>query len=258
VLFDVGLTGSVLRHNLRVLGHDPNGIDQVVISHGHPDHYGGIASFLELLDHPVPIVTHADAFLPRYAVMADGRASSFYNASFNSGELEKAGGRVVVSKDPIELGCGVLTTGEIPRTVSFEGPRPPVQQGAPGLYQVAPDGVFRLDEVWDEQGLVIDVRGEGLVVLTGCAHAGVVNTVQRAREITGGKPVAAVMGGFHLGFPTTTLENVDKTVKALDELEVGMIMPMHCSGLRSHVAFSTATPGRYVQPSVGTVLRLGK
>jgi 7,8-dihydropterin-6-yl-methyl-4-(beta-D-ribofuranosyl)aminobenzene 5'-phosphate synthase len=149
----------------------------------------------------------------------------------------------------------VVTTGQIPRTVEFEGPRPPAERGAPGLYQVGPGGEFRLDEVWDEQGLVVDVRDEGLVVITGCAHAGVVNTVRRATELFPGRPVRAVLGGFHLGFPTTPADNVDKTVAALRVLEVRTIMPMHCSGLPAHAAFRAQLPDRYVQPSVGSVLR---
>lgn len=107
-------------------------------------------------------------------------------------------------------------------------------------------------------GLVIDVRGAGLVVLTGCAHAGVVNTIEQARAVCGPKPVRAVMGGFHLGFPTTPAENVDLTAAAFAELEVATVMPMHCSGLRTHTRLSTGMSANYVQPAVGTVLRFGR
>jgi 7,8-dihydropterin-6-yl-methyl-4-(beta-D-ribofuranosyl)aminobenzene 5'-phosphate synthase len=257
ILFDVGLTGTALAHNLRVLHEDPNTVDHVVISHGHPDHYGGVHTFLDLMDHPVPVATHPDAFLPRYAVMGDGRTSPFYNAAFNAPQLEDEGGRMVLARQPVDLGWGVTTTGEIPREVPFEGPRPPATPYGPGLYQVDASGGFGLDEVWDEQGLVIDVEGEGLVVLTGCAHAGVVNTVHQAKRIRGDRPVRAVMGGFHLGFPTTPKENVAATVSALRELDVQTIMPMHCSGLAAHAAFSTDLAERYVQPAVGTVLHFG-
>jgi len=258
VLFDAGLTGTVLTHNLIALHEDANSIDHVVVSHGHPDHFGGIFEFLERVQRKVPVVTHSDAFLPRYAVMADGQASLFYNQAFTEADVERSGGRVVLTKDPLELGFGVCTTGQIPRQTDFEGPRPSPFRGGPGLYQVGPDGTFRLDEVWDEQGLVIDVRDEGLVVLTGCAHAGVVNTIIRAKEIAGDKPIRAVLGGFHLGFPTTPKENVDKTVAAFKELGVKMVMPMHCSGLRAHTAFAAGMPTSYVQPAVGSSLRFGK
>lgn len=257
VIFDVGLTGTALAHNLSALGEDPATVDSVVISHGHPDHYGGIHRFLDLAGRPVPVATHPDAFLPRFAVMGDGRTSTFYNAAFNAPQIEDEGGRLVRSRQAVDLGWGMTTTGEIPREVEFEGPRPAATPGGPGLYQVSADGGFALDEVWDEQGLVIDVAGEGLVVLTGCAHAGVVNTVRQAQRLRGDRPVRAVLGGFHLGFPTTPRENVARTVAALREHEVRTVMPMHCSGLAAHTAFSTDLADSYVQPAVGTVLHFG-
>jgi 7,8-dihydropterin-6-yl-methyl-4-(beta-D-ribofuranosyl)aminobenzene 5'-phosphate synthase len=257
VLFDVGLTGVVLVHNLGALCINPASIDHVVISHGHPDHFGGIFGLLDLLDNPIPIATHPDAFLARYAVIGDGRTSANYNYAFREEALERAGGSPVLNRDPMSLGCGIFTTGEIPRNVQFEGPPLNSASGSAGLWQVAHDGRLVSDQVWDEQGLFIDVKGEGLVVLTGCAHAGVVNTIQRAREIAGDKPVRAVLGGFHLGFPTTPHENVSKTLVAFQDLDVQCVVPMHCSGLRAHVALSQGMPKSYVQPAVGTVLRFG-
>lgn len=257
ILFDVGLTGTVLQHNLRVLGVNPDVIDHVVISHGHPDHFGGIHGLLDLVEHPLPVATHADAFLPRYAVMGDGRTSAVYNARFMPEQLDRSGATPVITADPLDLGLGAFTTGVIPRTTAFEAPQPAVVLGSPGLYQVDREGAWRRDDVMDEMGLVIDVRDAGLIVLTGCAHAGVVNTLRQAKVVCGDRPIRAVMGGFHLGFPTTPPENVDLTSAALAELDVATVMPMHCSGLRAHSAFSRDLSRQYVQPSVGTVLRFG-
>jgi len=255
VLFDVGLTGSVLLHNIASLGVDASAIDAVVISHGHPDHYGGINHLLEAFDRSVPVATHADAFLPRFAVMGDGRVSSYYNRAFTVDAIERRQGKPILNNGALDLGCGIYTTGFIPREVSFEGPREPAQAHAPGLYQVAADGNYGLDHVNDEQGLVIDVKDKGLVVLTGCAHAGVLNTIDQARRICGPRPVQAVLGGFHLGFPTTPNENVELTLTGMLERDVRTIVPMHCSGLKPHARFSVEAPERYLQPSVGTSLR---
>lgn len=94
-------------------------------------------------------------------------------------------------------------------------------------------------------------------MLTGCAHAGVLNTIDRARDICGPKPVLAVLGGFHLGFPTTPTENVDLTIAGMLEREVSHVIPMHCSGLQTHAAMLARMPEQYLQPAVGTVLRFG-
>lgn len=258
VLFDAGLTGAALRHNLLSLRVDPTEFDHIVVSHGHPDHFGGVYGLLDALDAPLPVITHPDAFLPRYALMGDGRTAPAYNQAFREDDLDRSGGRPILTRDSMELGWGVFTTGQIPRLNDFEGPPQTLGTRAAGLWQVDAEGQWVSDQVWDEQGLVIDVKDEGLIVLTGCAHAGVVNTIARAREIAGGeKPIRAVMGGFHLGFPTTPVENVQKTVEAFAELDVQMAVPMHCSGLRAHAAMSTHLPDRYVQPAVGTTIRFG-
>ncbi len=255
VLFDAGLTGTVLMHNLAALGLDATSIDHVVISHGHPDHYGGLLLLLDNLGRTLPVATHEDAFLPRYAVMGDGRVSPYYNQQFTHDAIAARQGRPVLTAGALDLGCGIYTTGVIPRHVRFEGPAEPAHAHAPGLYQVRRDGGYGLDEVWDEQGLVIDVKGKGLVVLTGCAHAGVLNTIDRAKQISGADRVHAVLGGFHLGFPTTPAANVDLTLHGLQERDVRWVMPMHCSGLATHAAFSADLTDRYLQPSVGTTLR---
>ncbi len=257
ILFDAGLTGSVLVHNLAALGEPPSAIDHLVLSHGHPDHYGGIYDLLASVDRPLPVITHEDAFLPRFAMMGSGRASGFYNARLNQGDVEGSGGRLVLTREPLDLGWGVRTSGEIPRSTPYEGTPEPSGPGAPGLYQVQRDGHFVVDQVTDEQALVIDVRDRGLVVLTGCGHAGAVNTATWASSLFDGKrPIACLIGGCHLGFPTTPTENIDTTVAALQELEVGSVIPMHCSGLAAVSAFRVAFGERFVQPSVGSLLRI--
>ena len=258
ILFDAGLTGTVLRHNLHAFNEDPASIDCLVLSHGHPDHYGGVYEFLNMTEHRVPVVTHTDAFLPRFAMMGGGRSSTFYNARLDSADIEESGGRIVTTREPVELGWGVRTSGEIPRATAYEGTPEPGAIGAPGLYQIRQDGRFVVDQVTDEQALIIDVRDRGLVVITGCGHAGAVNTVAKAVALYEGKrPVAALIGGCHLGFPTTPTENIARTIVALQEVGVGCVMPMHCSGLAAVAAFREAFGQGFIQPSIGTVVRIG-
>ena len=254
LLFDAGFTPEVLSHNLRVLGIDPTQLDHVVISHGHPDHYGGLPTVLEALERPIPVSTHPDAFEARYAVMPDGAVASFYNARFDRSKLEEGGARFVLAKSPVEVIPGVITSGEIKRETTFEGPREPTSFA--GLFQVK-DGVCGLDHVWDEIALVINVRDAGLVVLTGCGHAGVINSLSQAVRLTGVDKIAAVMGGFHLGFPGTPTDNIRLTIESLKEMEVRRIVPMHCTGLAASSAMMRDLPDAYLQPSVGTQFVFG-
>jgi 7,8-dihydropterin-6-yl-methyl-4-(beta-D-ribofuranosyl)aminobenzene 5'-phosphate synthase len=149
-----------------------------------------------------------------------------------------------------------VTTGEIPRNTPFEGPPAELAAHAPGLYQVK-DGKWVVDQVWDEQALIVNVRGRGLVVLTGCGHAGVINTVKRAIEITGTERVAMIAGGFHLGFPTTPAANVGLTMSALTEFGPSIVMPSHCSGLAALVAARDAFENSFLQYAVGTRVSIG-
>jgi 7,8-dihydropterin-6-yl-methyl-4-(beta-D-ribofuranosyl)aminobenzene 5'-phosphate synthase len=255
-LFDFGLTGHALMHNVLALGINPREWRHLILSHGHPDHYGGVYDALKLAEHGVGVATHPDAFLPRYAVMGDGRVASTYSNSLTEGAIEAAGGTVVLTREPLDIGPGVVTTGEIPRRTSFEGPPAELAPHAPGLYQVK-GGKWEVDQVWDEQALIVNVRNRGLVVLTGCGHAGVINSVQRAIEVTGTERVAMVAGGFHLGFPTTPRENVALTMSALGEFTPSIVMPSHCSGLAALVAARETFQASFFQYAVGTRITIG-
>jgi 7,8-dihydropterin-6-yl-methyl-4-(beta-D-ribofuranosyl)aminobenzene 5'-phosphate synthase len=255
-LFDFGLTGHALTHNVLALGINPKEWRHLILSHGHPDHYGGLYDALKLAQHGVGVATHPDAFLPRYALMGDGRVAGTYNSSLTEAAIEAAGGTVVLTREPLEIGPGVVTTGEIPRTTSFEGPPLELAPHSPGLYQVK-EGSWVIDQVWDEQALVINVRDRGLVILTGCGHAGVINTVRRAIEITGTERVAMVAGGFHLGFPTTPSENVALTMDALSAYGPSIVMPSHCSGLAALIAAKQMFESSFFQYAVGTRISIG-
>lgn len=258
VLFDTGLGPDVITHNFEALGIDPGDVDQIVISHGHLDHHGGLAAVLPQIGHPVPVVIHPDAFLPRYVIMGNREVGPYYNRSLAYDELERLGARWVLTRESVPVAPGVLTTGEIPLETDFEGPPPedtPVDHG-PGLYQLR-DGEFGIDRVTDEQALVANVAGEGLAVITGCGHLGVINTVNQARRVAGAEDLALVMGGFHLGFPGTPAERIERTTDELAGLGTKRIAPMHCSGFDCMAQVAAKMPDEFLQYTVGMTIEIG-
>lgn len=254
LLFDSGFTSTVIRHNMRNLGIAPSTIDHVVISHGHPDHCGDLPGVLREIGHPVPVSVHPDAFWPRYLRLGSGEISPFYNYNINQKAWEEAGGRLCLNETAAEVGPGTMATGFIERAVPFEPPRPAADSGG-ALYHIH-KGHSQPDTVPDDQAVAINVKDKGLVILTGCAHAGIINSIHAAQAATGVKKIYAVFGGFHLGFPGVPEENTVKTVEQLRILQPQILSPMHCTGFKAISAISRAMPDVFLLQSAGTRIQL--
>jgi len=243
VLFDTGSTVDRLAHNLRVLGVNPGEIEAIVLSHGHFDHTTGLNGLAKELQPLPPLVVHPDFWLRR-RIALPGREP--YELPTTSEEKVRAAGfSVIERREPsLLLGGGLLVTGEIERTTEFE-------RGFP-VHQAFRDGEWQPDPlIHDDQALVANVRGRGLVVITGCGHAGVVNTVRYACKLTGVERVHALIGGFHLATPAFE-PTIRPTVEALAELAPQVVVPAHCTGWRATHALAAALPDAFVPGSVGT------
>ena len=250
VLFDTGMTGPVLQHNAEALSIDLGAVDHAVISHGHPDHYGGLLGFLDAREAAVPISMHADAFLPRYLRLASGQVAPFYNHDLTEAAIDAAGGRVVLHNGPLEVGPGLIATGAIPREVDFEAP--PTSITTPNALIQIVEGEMQPDAVPDDQALVIEVGSDGFAVLRGCTHAGVINTIRYAMRITDSQRVVGVFGGFHLGFPGIPQSKTEKTIEALRDIGVELLCPMHCTGMRAMMEIAQAFPDAFLLNCTGS------
>jgi 7,8-dihydropterin-6-yl-methyl-4-(beta-D-ribofuranosyl)aminobenzene 5'-phosphate synthase len=245
VLLDAGYSGKALLHNAELLSVDLGQVEAVVLSHGHMDHAGSLATALQRIPPYAAVVVHPDALLPRHLVRPDGAQVRFPQVLTRE-LLGAAGRRVVESTAPTSIADGtVLVTGPIPRKTDFEKP---LRNAF-----IERNGRTEPDPIADDQALVVRVAGAGLVVITGCAHAGVVNTVRHAQQLTGDERVAAIIGGFHLAGPAAE-PAVAPTLDALHELRPGLVCPMHCTGWDTAHRIRSALGESFVLSSVGTRL----
>lgn len=248
LLFDFGATPLVYLHNLGLLVDDYRvdlaKIRTLVLSHGHWDHYGGLISFLREKREALPEQAHLyageDAFLARFNVTPKGGRRDGGALDEAAVTAMKVG--IVKVKEPQLLSGQALISGEITRRTSYETSSPAAR--------VVRDGTDIEDPLSGEQALVYHLKGKGLVVLTACGHAGVVNTVMHAREVTGVDKVHAIIGGFHLsGAPA---ERIRKTVDDLAAFDPDLVVPMHCTGLETIDALTERMPKKIIYNSAGT------
>jgi 7,8-dihydropterin-6-yl-methyl-4-(beta-D-ribofuranosyl)aminobenzene 5'-phosphate synthase len=248
-LFDTGVTVDGVLHNMDVLEVKGNELHAVVLSHGHTDHTRGLMGFIKRYGRPrVPIVLHPDAYLKRKSIQPDGHESEHFPPSKKDLEAEDV--QMIEERSPTMLiGGQALVTGQIPRTTAYE-------KGSPNQVALI-DGKWQPDPwIHDDQAIVLNVKDKGLVVLTGCGHAGVINTLNSARELTGVSRIHAVIGGFHLTGPIFE-PVIAPTVQALKDFNPEVIVPQHCTGWKATHLIAREFPKAFVPNSVGTTMVIG-
>jgi len=253
LLFDTGPDDSVFGRNVERLGFDMGGIESIVLSHGHWDHSGAMLLALEMIQlsnggRPVPTYMHPGMYRSRAMKAADGSMRPFADVP-SQAQLEQAGALVVNAVEPqLILDDLFYVSGEIPRVTAFE-------TGMQGQHRRTLDG-----QGWEPDPLVIDerfiavsVKGKGVIVLTACSHAGVVNVMTHARECFAGETLYGVLGGFHLSGGNERL--IPETVAELRAFELKMIAAAHCTGWRAVNALANAFGDAVAPAAVGKVYR---
>ena len=243
-LFDTGASPDGVTQNMRFLDIDPGSIEAIVCSHGHFDHTAGIDGLVRSLGQAnMPVLIHPH-FWRRRRLALPGR-DPLELPTTSRGALLEAGFDIIEERRPSFLfGRSVLITGEVARTSGYEPGLPAQQAWLDGRWE--PDPL-----VLDEQALIVNVSGRGLVVITGCGHAGVVNIARYAQRLCGGEPLYALIGGFHLAGPVFE-PLIPRVVAELADINPGVIVPAHCTGWRAQHALAARFPAAFIPNSVGT------
>ena len=269
ILWDAGVSKVALIENMRRMQLDFKSISKIALSHGHLDHYAAMTELLHEMDsltgekewsesvteeeieswiqaNRVPIVSHPVAFRERWWVKDDG---TMVGPSLPppAAEWRAAGANIIQSEEPYQLAPGCWTTGFIPRTSFEESGR-----SKKLLYRKGSD--FIPDDLEDDQAIVINVNEKGLIVLSGCAHSGIVNTVNYAQKFSGIDSIYAIIGGFHLARASD--EEIERTTEHIKSFGPQLVIPSHCTGLRAISRFAHEMPEEFVEGIVGATYYL--
>ena len=241
ILFDTNSAAAPILQNLKIMEKSLDRVDSIFLSHCHYDHSDGLAGILEAIGRPVPVIAHSEIFRPCFEINPDGiRHIGIVGQSRK--ELERKGAIFTLSNAPLNLMTGVTTSGEIERITSFET--------LEDLYTVI-DGQVVQDHEKDDGAVILNFK-QGLVIVTGCCHAGIVNTMKQAQKITGVKKIYAVIGGLH--FQDASEEKIAKSIEALKEVE--WVFAGHCTGFEGMCRIAGKKGERFKAIQTGTEIRL--
>ena len=246
ILFDTGVSSNGVIMNAKRMGIDLSEASYIVLSHGHYDHFGGLQAIVKTVGKiDLPIITHEDMIKRRGTANLKGDMRE-YPVFPSLQRLTPA--KIVNTKKPHLIANNLACiTGEIPRKVPFEKGSSQNKIYSDNSWQ--PDPIVR-----DDRALVINIKGKGLVVISGCAHAGIINTIRYAQQITGEAKVYAILGGFHLAGKEFE-KRIEPTIKELKGINPELIVPSHCTGWRALISMAQAFPNAFACGSVGNIYR---
>ena len=246
ILVDVGQNSQALLNNMKLMNISPSIIDAVVLTHCHYDHTQGVARMLkEIGRKDIRVIAHRDIFRLNFVTEPYLRHVGIMPGDSRE-EIEKAGGSLLLNKGSVKLMSGITTTGEVKRQTDFE------QVGI--ALKTLEGGEVVDDQMLDDISVVANVSGKGLVIVTGCSHAGIVNIAKHAMELTGCEKIEGIIGGLHL--INAPDDRIKRTVEELSKLNPEWICAGHCTGFKTQVELYLAFRERFSPLQTGMQIEI--
>jgi 7,8-dihydropterin-6-yl-methyl-4-(beta-D-ribofuranosyl)aminobenzene 5'-phosphate synthase len=236
-LLDTGSTKFVVSYNAEKMGIDLKSVKGIFLSHNHKDHTNGLESVLAITG-PVPVFIHPYGFYTKWVKTRPSR--------LDKERLADLGAIWQSEEGPQPMAPFLLTSGAVARTTKFEE--------IIGLSdrKVEKEGVMEPEAFLDDGALVLKIKGKGLVIVTGCAHSGIINTILHCQKLGGNEKIHALIGGFHLS--QASPKRITKIIQVLKEKKIRYLVPLHCTGFEAMAAIRQAFPKKFIVSSVGTII----
>jgi 7,8-dihydropterin-6-yl-methyl-4-(beta-D-ribofuranosyl)aminobenzene 5'-phosphate synthase len=223
ILLDTGSTADTILYNMNILGLKPDSIDMIFLTHCHHDHTGGLTGLLKAINKKVPVIAHPSIFRETYDFRPSLQVYDDMTEANSKQAIINNKGRLVLIDEPFNLMDGVISTGEVERTIDYE--EPGVES-----YNIK-DGKIVRDTIRDDMSLILNIKNKGLFIVTGCSHAGIINILKHSMKITGINRIYGVIGGFHL--ISATDERINKTISLFQEMDIELVLGGHCTGFNA-------------------------
>jgi 7,8-dihydropterin-6-yl-methyl-4-(beta-D-ribofuranosyl)aminobenzene 5'-phosphate synthase len=249
VLVDVAQNSSALLKNMHLLDITPSSIDAVVLTHCHYDHTQGLARVLRKIGKKdIPVIGHPDIFRLNFITNPYLRPVGVMDGD-RQADIENSGGSLSLTKNPLEIMPGLFTTGEVERTTDFE------EVGI--SLSTIENGQVKPDLMLDDISLIANVKEKGVVIATGCSHAGIVNIAKQAVKLVGTDKIHGIIGGFHLIEATGSVKDrIKKTAQALKKFDPDWIYAGHCTGFLAQVEFYNTFKDRFTPLNTGMIVEI--
>ncbi len=244
LLVDVGQNSVALLKNMELMKISPSIIDMIVITHCHYDHTQGLTDIIKAIGKDnLPVIAHPEIFKLNFVTDPYLRHVGMVNKDKEE-KIKEAGGILFLAKEPLRIMPGLTTTGEIERVTDFEE----IEQE----FKTIENGAIKDDLMMDDLSVVASIKEKGLIVITGCAHAGIINILKHSIKLTNVNKIESVVGGLHL--IEASEEKIKKTVKGLSQFDINKIVAGHCTGFNAQVELLLEFKDKFVPLHTGMIL----